>query len=224
MGIPVPSSQFWYEPKTDLKKNNSALKRWKRGSLQRTSFTSNTKLCFFHPRLAFMFKSSRLAISPCLEKLTPSPLIPCSSLNPWPQTKSGHRSPRRGQNPWRRLKCLSPKQIWENECEDASVKDRIRWLCRPATISKQKRYLKIWKQLCSAGGWGWGMRLGDSQTKSGDADFAGVGQAEEIISSTHEGTKRSATIWWKPHSQQKEEGKLRSMKGLGHGERLSRHI
>ena len=156
MGIPVPSSQFCYEPKTDLKKNNSALKRWKRGSLQRTSFTSNTKLCFFHPRLAFMFKSSRLAISPCLEKLTPSPLSPCSSLNPWPQTKSGHRSPRRGQNPWRRLKCLSPKQIWENECEDASFKDRIRWLCRPATISKQKRYLKIWKQLCSAGGWGWG--------------------------------------------------------------------
>lgn len=40
----------------------------------------------------------------------------------------------------------------------------------------------------------WGMRLGDSQTKSGDADFAGVGQAEEIVSSTHEGTKRSATI------------------------------
>lgn len=51
-----------------------------------------------------------------------------------------------------------------------------------------------------------------------------VGQAEEIVSPTHEDTKRSETIWWKPHSQQKEEGKLRSMKGLGHGGRLSRHI
>lgn len=51
-----------------------------------------------------------------------------------------------------------------------------------------------------------------------------MGQAEEIVSPTHEDTKRSATIWWKPHSQQKEERKLRSMKGLGHGGRLSRHI
>ena len=198
-------------------KNNSVLKRWKRGSLQRTSFTSNTKLSVSSTLdwpWCLNLPACHLSMS---EKLTSNPLIPCSSLNPWPQTKSGHRSPRLGQNPWRRVKCLSPKQIWENECEDASFKDRNQVALLASSNLKRENVFEDLEAALQC----WGIGLGDSQTKSGGCS---VGQAEEIISPTHEDTKRSATIWWKPHSQQKEEGKLHSVKGLGHSGRLCRHI